>query len=181
MTARFCSWAPDSKLTIPHHSKFDEGPRVAGRGRSKHVPRLTQRDSPEGAGRLISLCHPWRRSNRRPLAGGLLPHAMTVLKFGARFLSITRFHRSGGAGLRSRQRSRPLRAVPLRTTGGIRASSPAGETGMSEQAGADLPVARDGEGQLSMDALRSPAAGTACDRLASDENEYGQNFNDACR
>ncbi|MCZ6515925.1 MAG: hypothetical protein O6763_00385 [Gammaproteobacteria bacterium] len=32
---------------------------------------------------------------------------------------------------------------------------------MSEQAGADLPEARDGEGQLSKDALRLPAAGTA--------------------
>ncbi len=30
---------------------------------------------------------------------------------------------------------------------------------MSEQAGADLPEARDGEGQLSKDALRSPAPG----------------------
>ena len=32
---------------------------------------------------------------------------------------------------------------------------------MSEPVGADLPVARDGEGQLSMDALRSPAAVTS--------------------
>ncbi len=39
---------------------------------------------------------------------------------------------------------------------GIRASSPAGETWMSEPVGADLPEARDGEGQLSKDALRSP-------------------------
>jgi hypothetical protein len=30
---------------------------------------------------------------------------------------------------------------------------------MSEPVGADLPVARDGEGQLNMDALRSPAVG----------------------
>ncbi len=44
---------------------------------------------------------------------------------------------------------------------GIRASSPAGETGMSEQAGADLPEAKDGEGQLSEDALRAPAPGDA--------------------
>ncbi len=44
---------------------------------------------------------------------------------------------------------------------GIRASSPAGETGTSEQAGADLPEAKDGEGQLSKDALRSPAPGNA--------------------
>ncbi len=43
--------------------------------------------------------------------------------------------------------------------GGIRASSPAGETGMSEPVGADLPVARDGEGQLSKEAMRSHAAG----------------------
>ncbi len=49
---------------------------------------------------------------------GLLSHAMTALKFGARFLSITRFYRSGGAGLRSRRRSRPLWVVPLRGTGG---------------------------------------------------------------
>ncbi len=55
----------------------------------------------------------------------------------------------------------PSRAVPLRGTGGVRASSPAGETGMSEPIGADLPVARDGAGQLSMDALRSPAPGDA--------------------
>jgi len=47
---------------------------------------------------------------------------------------------------------------------GIRASSPACETGMSEPVGADLPEARDGEGQLSNDALRSPPAG-ASDRL----------------
>ncbi len=45
--------------------------------------------------------------------------------------------------------------------GGVRASSPAGETGMSEQAGADLPGARDGVGQLSVDALRSAGAGDA--------------------
>ncbi len=65
--------------------------------------------------------------------------------------------RGGGAGLRSRRRSRPLRAVAPRGAGGIRASSPAGETGMSERAGADLPEARDGEGQLSKDVLRAPA------------------------
>ena len=53
------------------------------------------------------------------------------------------------------------RTVPLRGTGGVRASSPAGATGMSEPVGADLPEARDGEGQLSKDALRSPAPGTA--------------------
>ncbi len=45
--------------------------------------------------------------------------------------------------------------------GAVRASSPAGETGMSEPVGADLPEARDGEGQLSKDALRSPALGAA--------------------
>ncbi len=45
--------------------------------------------------------------------------------------------------------------------GGIRASSPAGTTGMSESVGADLPEAMDGEEQLSKDALRSPAPGTA--------------------
>ena len=48
-------------------------------------------------------------------------------------------------------------STPRRGAGGIRASLPAGETGMSERAGADLPEARDGEGQLSKDALRSPA------------------------
>jgi len=32
---------------------------------------------------------------------------------------------------------------------------------MSEPAGADLPEARDGEGQLSKDALRAPAPGSA--------------------
>ncbi|MCZ6515997.1 MAG: hypothetical protein O6763_00745 [Gammaproteobacteria bacterium] len=32
---------------------------------------------------------------------------------------------------------------------------------MSEQVGADLPEARDGEGQLSKDALRAPAPGDA--------------------
>ena len=50
--------------------------------------------------------------------------------------------------------------LPAAGAEGIRASSPAGETGMSEPVGADLPEARDGEGQLSMDALRSRAAGT---------------------
>ncbi len=53
----------------------------------------------------------------------------------------------------------PIRDVSLRGTGGVRASSPACETGMSEPVGADLPVARDGEGPLSGEALRSPAPG----------------------
>ncbi len=94
--------------------------RVAGLplGWPRRVLRSTAARHPGGAARLISLRHPWRRSNRRPLAGGQLPHAMTALKFGARFLSITQFHRSGGAGLRSRRRSRPLRAVPPRGSGG---------------------------------------------------------------
>ncbi len=61
-----------------------------------------------------------------------------------------------------------LRAVPPRGTGGIRASSPAGETRMSEPVGADLPVARDGAGQLSKDALRSPAAGQRAGNLDGD-------------
>ena len=121
-----------------------------------------KRSSTPRRGRTLNLAMPSlapleSASTRR----GLLPHTMTTLKFGARFLSITRFHRSGGAGLHSRRRSRPLRDVPLRGTGGIRASSPAGETGMSEPVGADLPVARDDAGQLSMDALRSPAPGDA--------------------
>ncbi len=79
--------------------------RGAGRGRPKRVPRSTATRHPGRAARLISLRHPWRRSNRRPLGGGLRPHAMTALKFGARFLSITPFHRSGGAAARSRRRS----------------------------------------------------------------------------
>ncbi len=150
-------------------------------GWPRRVPRSTAARHAGGAARLISLRHPWLRSNRRPLGGGLLPHAMTALKFGARFLSITRFHRSGVAGLRSRRRSRPLLAVPRPAPGGIRASSPAGETWMSEQAGADLPEARDGEGQLSKDALRSPVAGAVlgtlsrrvCDRRSSGHRVHG--------
>ncbi len=43
--------------------------------------------------------------------------------------------------------------------GGVRASSPAGATGRSEPVGADLPEARDGVGQLSEEALRSPELG----------------------
>ncbi|MCZ6516344.1 MAG: hypothetical protein O6763_02525 [Gammaproteobacteria bacterium] len=39
---------------------------------------------------------------------------------------------------------------------------------MSEQAGADLPEARDGEGQLSKDALRAPAPGASGGLLAAD-------------
>ncbi len=52
---------------------------------------------------------------------------------------------------------RLLRAAERGGSKGIRASSPAGETGMSEPDDADLPVARDGTGQLSKDALRAPA------------------------
>jgi len=36
-------------------------------------PRSTAARHPGGAGRLISLCHPWRRSNRRPFAGRPCP------------------------------------------------------------------------------------------------------------
>ena len=49
------------------------------------------------------------------------------------------------AAPRSRRRSRPLREVPLRGTGG------------HPSVVDDLPEARDGEGQLSKDALRTPA------------------------
>ncbi len=111
--------------------------RVAGCGRQSRVFRSTAA-RPPGGGRTLNLATPsLAPSNRRPLAGRPCP---------ARF----------------RRRSRPLPGDPAAGgREGIRASSPAGATGMSEQAGADLPVARDGEGQLSMDALRSPAAGTA--------------------
>jgi hypothetical protein len=57
----------------------------------------------------------------------------------------------------------PVPATRVGDPEGIRASSPAGATGTSEPVGADLPEARDGEGQLSKDALRSPAPGAACE------------------
>jgi len=131
--------------------------RGTGRGQPKRVPRSTAARHPGGAARLISLRHPWLRSNRRPLAGGQLPHAMTALKFGAQFLAIPPLHRSGGAGLAPDDAHGPSGMSRCGGLEGIRASSPAGETGMSEQAGADLSEARDGEGQLSKDALRAPA------------------------
>ncbi len=56
--------------------------------------------------------------------------------------------------------------------GGIRASSPAGKTGMSKPVGAGLPGAKDGAGQLSMDALRSPAPSSAPGRVLVPEEGF---------
>ncbi len=107
-------------------------------GWSRRVSRLTAARHPGGAARLISLRHPWLRSNRRPLAGRPCPASFPT--------TLTAPPGCPAAGDRGR----------------VRASSPAGATGMSEPVGADLPVARDGAGQLSKEVLRSPAARAPC-------------------
>ncbi|MEE8236394.1 MAG: hypothetical protein V3R53_06345 [Gammaproteobacteria bacterium] len=50
---------------------------------------------------------------------------------------------------------------------------------MSEQVGADLPVARDGEGQLSKDALRLPASGTEAELGGRRQRDYPESASDS--
>jgi hypothetical protein len=59
-------------------AKFDTRRRVVGLllGWPRLVPRSTAVRHPGGAARLISLRHPWRRSNRRPLAGRPCPASL---------------------------------------------------------------------------------------------------------